>query len=38
MEVFFVVLLFAMLVLVGYARVQHGVARTTGTVLFEEEE
>lgn len=38
MEAFFVVLLFAMLILVGYARVQQGVVKTTGSIWLEDEE
>jgi hypothetical protein len=38
MDVLFIVLLFSMLVLVGYAKVQHGVAKTTGSVVFEDED
>jgi len=39
MEAFFIVVLFGMLVLVGYAKMQQGVVKTTGsTAFFEEEE
>lgn len=38
MDAFFIVLLFSMLVLVGYAKVQQGVAKTTGGIVFVEDE
>ncbi len=38
MEVFFVVILLGMLVLVGYAKMQQGVAKTPNSALFFEEE
>ena len=38
MDAFFIVLLVAMLILVGYAKVQEGVAKTTGGTLFFEDE
>jgi len=38
MEAFFVVILFGMLVLVGYAKMQQGVAKTPSISFFEEEE
>lgn len=38
MDIFFIILLVAMLILVGYAKVQHGVVKTTGETFFIEEE
>jgi len=38
MDILFIIALVAMLILVGYAKVQQGVVRTTGTSLFVEEE
>ena len=38
MDLFFVGLLIVMLILVGYAKVQQGVAKTTGTQFFTEDE
>ncbi len=38
MDIFFIVLLFAMLILVGYAKVQHGVVKTRGNTFLTKEE
>jgi hypothetical protein len=38
MEVFFALLLMGMLIMVGYAKVQQGVAKTIGQVSFEGED
>lgn len=38
MEVFFIVVLFSMLVLVGYAKAQQGVVKTTGGIIFIDDE
>ncbi len=38
MDFLFIILLFGMLVLVGYAKVQQGVVKTTGKTLFIEDE
>jgi len=38
METIFVIVLFGMLVLVGYAKMQQGVAKTPSNISFFEEE
>ncbi len=38
MDVLFVIALVAMLILVGYAKVQQGVVRTTGPDFFVDDE
>ena len=37
-DLFFMLVLFAMLILVGYAKVQQGVAKTPGTISLSDEE
>lgn len=38
MDAVFIILLVGMLLLVGYAKMQQGVARTTGRTMFVEDE
>lgn len=38
MDLFFILVLFAMLILVGYAKVQQGVAKTPGTISLTDDE
>ncbi len=38
MDVFFIIVLVAMLILVGYAKVQHGVVKTTGETFLVEDD
>lgn len=38
METFFALILFLMLILVGYAKAQQGVVKTTGGIVFVEDE
>jgi len=38
MDFLFIILLFTMLVMVGYAKVQQGVVRTPGTISLHDDE
>jgi len=38
MEWFFIILLFVMLIFVGYAKVQQGVAKTPGTISLNDDD